>query len=461
VTIQTVSTLPRIAIVGRPNVGKSTLTNRLCGSRVSIVEPTEGVTRDRVVVRARIPTSEWGERTVEVVDTGGIGIVDRDDLGQVVEEQVRVALSTADLVLFVVDSRGGVTPLDREVATRLRSAAMKDKPIILVVNKVESDALEWDVDEFRTFGIGGEPFAISAQNGTGLEPLFERIAELLPPPGPAEAEPAAGVKPPLKIAIVGRRNAGKSTLTNAFAREDRVIVSEIPGTTRDAVDVIVERDGETTVLIDTAGVRKKARMEDAVEFFSDARSHKAIRRADVCILLFDAQRPLSSIEKRLARYVLDHHKVVVLAANKWDLVDNAGPEDFREYLDGQLPGLSYAPVSFLSAKTGRGVVETFRLCRELYEQASTRTTTGELNRVLERALQARSPSSKGHRVRVKYATQAEVCPPTFVLFVNDKRLVGKNYLRYLENRIREELPFPEVPIRIILRDNAPTEEEKR
>ena len=445
-----VATLPRIAIVGRPNVGKSTLTNRLCGSRVSIVEPTEGVTRDRVTVRARLNT-EWGPREVEVIDTGGIGIVDRDDLGPVVEEQVATALRTADLVLFLVDARAGLTPLDREVAERLRAVEI---PVLLLCNKVESSSLEWEVDAFRSLGVGGEPLALSAQNGQGVARLIERMVELLPPP--AAAAPAEA--PSLKVAVVGRRNAGKSTLVNAFAREERVIVSEVPGTTRDAVDVLVERDGQTTVLIDTAGVRKKARMSDAVEFYSDARSHKAIRRADACVLLFDATRPISAIEKRLARYVVDHHRLVVLGANKWDLVDQAEPEDFREYLDRELSGLTWAPISFLSAKTGRGVTETFELCRELHAQASQRVGTGELNRVLERALAARSPSSKGHRVRIRYATQADVAPPTFVLFVNDRRLVGKAYLRYLQNRIRSELPFPEVPIRIVLRDNAPPDE---
>jgi GTP-binding protein len=444
--------LPRIAIVGRPNVGKSTLANRISRSRVSIVEPTEGVTRDRVAVRARLEAEGFDPREVEVVDTGGIGIVDRDDLGPVVEEQVRIAVETADVVLFLVDARAGVTPLDREVARRLRGAA---RPVLLVVNKVENDALSWEIDAFRGLGVGGEPFAISAQNGTGLEPLYVRVAELLPSPGPA-GPPAAE---PIKIAVVGRRNAGKSTLVNAFAREERMIVSERPGTTRDAIDVVVERDGETAVLIDTAGVRKKSRMEDAVEFYSDARSHKAIRRADVSVLLFDATRPISSIEKRLARYVLDHHKPVVLAANKWDLVQDRAPEDFRGYLDSELSGLSFAPKSFLSAKQGRGVVETFALCRELHAEAGGRVSTGELNRVLERALAARSPSSKGQRVRIKYATQAGVHPPTFVLFVNDKALIGKAYLRYLENRIREELPFTEVPIRIVLRDSTPPAEE--
>ena len=438
---------PRIVIVGRPNVGKSTLLNRLCGSRVSIVEPTEGVTRDRVSVLTRIDTP-WGPRPVEVVDTGGVGIVDRDDLGPHVEEQVRVALLSADVVLFLVDARSGLTPLDQEVARRLRGV---EKPIVLVCNKVEGERLAWEVESFRALGVGGEPVPISAQNGDGVAALVERVATLLPAPAADERAPT----PALRIAVVGRRNAGKSTFVNAIAREERAIVSEQPGTTRDALDVVVEREGETIVLIDTAGVRKRKSHEDAVEFFSDARSHKAIRRADVVLLLFDATAPLSSIEKRLARYVTDHYKTVLLGANKWDLVAARGdvtPEDYRDYLAQQLPGLTHAPVVFLSAKTGLMVPQTIALARELHRSASRRVTTGELNRVLERALEARSPSSKGHRVRIQYATQAEVAPPTFVLFVNDKRLIGKDYLRYLENRIREELPFAEVPIHIVLRD---------
>ena len=436
--------VPRIAIVGRPNVGKSTLLNRLYGGRISIVEPTEGVTRDRVSVHVTLPT-RWGPRPAEVIDTGGVGIVDRDDLGPHVEEQIRAALVAADLVLFVVDARGGVTPLDREVAERLRGF---ERPVLLVVNKVEGAAQDWEVDAFRRLGVGGEPLAISAQNGNGVQDLCETIGDLLPAPSGEEEPP----KPSLRFAIIGRRNAGKSTLLNALAREERVIVSEVPGTTRDALDVVIERDGETFVVIDTAGVRKKKSHEDAVEFFSDARSHKAIRRADVVFLLFDATRSLSAIEKKLARYVKDHYKVVVLGANKWDLVEGLEPEDFSAYLAQELPGLSYAPVSFLSAKDGTNVAETFALGRELYEDASRRVGTGELNRVLEDALQARSPSRKGHLVRVKYATQADVCPPTFVLFVNDKKLIGKDYLRYLENRLREGLGFEEVPIQLVLRD---------
>ena len=450
-------TLRRIAIIGRPNVGKSTLANRMCGSRVSIVEPTEGVTRDRIAIPATLRTS-FGERAIEIIDTGGIGVVDRDDLGPHVEEQVRAALMAADLVLFMVDARTGVTPLDREVAGRLRGI---EQPVLLVCNKAEGERNQWEVDSFRQLGVGSEPLAISAQNGEGLEDFYERIFESLPAPEPEESVGAQS-SPVMKLAVVGRRNAGKSTLINYLAREDRVIVSEIPGTTRDAVDVLIERDGKPFTLIDTAGVRRKKSMADAVEFYSDARSHKAIRRADVVLLLFDATEKLSSLEKKLARYVTDHYKPVILGANKWDLAEGFQPSDFEEYLAQELPGLSYAPVSFLSAKTGFQVPATFDLALELFEQSKLRVGTGELNRVLQRALEARSPSSRGHRVRILYATQADRTPPTFVLFVNDRRLIGKNYLRYLENRLRKDLPFEDVPVHIVLRDRAtvPTDDSR-
>jgi len=437
--------LPKVAIVGRPNVGKSTLLNRLCGSRVAIVEPTAGVTRDRVSVPARLRGS-FGERWIEVIDTGGVGVVDRDDLGPHVEEQIRAALGVAELILLVVDVRDGVTPLDQEVANRLRGAEV---PVLLVVNKAEGRRLEWDVDVFRGLGVGDGPFAVSAQNGEGIHDLCEAVLERLP--GAPEEDP--GSKPSMRIAVVGRRNAGKSTLINRLAREERMIVSEVPGTTRDSVDVVFERDGERFVAIDTAGVRKKAKHEDAIEFFSEARSHRAVRRADVVVLLIDVTRRVSALEKGLAKYATDHYKPLVLAANKWDLVDQGrSPEEFREYLDAHLPGLAHAPIAFLSALEGGNVEETLGLCRELFEQARQRVDTSELNRVLERALEARSPSKKGYRVRIKYATQAEVAPPTFVLFVNDKRLIGKDYLRYLTNCLRNDLPFPEVPLRLVLRD---------
>jgi len=437
--------LPRVAIVGRPNVGKSTLLNRMCGSRVAIVEPTAGVTRDRVSVPSRI-MGAFGTRWVEVIDTGGIGVVDRDDLGPLVEAQISTALASADLVLFLVDVRDGITPLDREAAKLLR---LSELPVLLVVNKTEGRTLEWDVDSFRALGVESEPMPISAQNGGGLTDLYERIIEHLPE---APEENASAV-PVMKFAVVGRRNAGKSTLINKLAREDRMIVSEIPGTTRDSVDVIFERDGKTFVAIDTAGVRKRSKLEDAIEFYSEARSRKTIRRADVVVLLFDVTQKLSATEKNLARYIIDHHKPVILAANKWDLVRDLSPDDFQAYIAQELSGLTFAPVVFLSSKEGRNVDAMLTLANELFEQGKQRVSTGELNRVLEKALQARAPSSRGYRVRLRYATQAEVSPPTFVLFVNDKRFVGKDYLRYLQNRIREELPFKEVPVRIVLRDD--------
>lgn len=444
--------LPRVAIVGRPNVGKSTLLNRMCGSMVSIVEPTAGVTRDRIAVPARLfrgAEQHW----VEVIDTGGVGIVDRDDLGPRVTEQIENALAVAELVLFVVDVRDGLTPLDRTVANLLRSV---DLPVLLVANKAEAEVYRLGADEFRALGVGEGPFTISAQNGEGLEPLYRRIVELLPASAFSDSPI---LEPAMKLAVVGRRNAGKSTLINRLAREERVIVSEVPGTTRDAVDVIFERDGRNFVAIDTAGVRKRSSVADAVEFYSDARSHKSIRRADVVVLLFDVTERFSAIEKRLARYVVDHYKPVVLAANKWDMAKGFEPEQFREYISDQLPGIAYAPIAFLSALTGQGVERTLSVAEELFVQSRRRVGTGELNRVLHKALEARSPSSSGYRTRIRYATQAEVTPPTFVLFVNDRKLFGKDYLRYLANRLREELEFGEIPIRLVLRSSsdAPTD----
>jgi GTP-binding protein len=346
----------------------------------------------------------------------------------------------------VVDVRDGITPLDQEVARRLRSV---DLPVILVANKAEGERYSWDVDSFRRLGFGEGPFAISAQNAEGLGPLYDRIVELIP----RWVEECPADTAVMKLAVVGRRNAGKSTLINRLAREERMIVSEIPGTTRDAVDVIFERDGKRFIAIDTAGVRKRNKIQDAIEFYSEARSRKSIRRADVVLLLFDVTQKITAIDKNLARYVVDHHKPVILGANKWDQVKGRSPSEWSEYLASELPGINYAPVNFLSAKDGWRVDETLTLASEMFEQASQRIATSELNRVVKRALEARSPSATGYRVRVRYATQTDILPPTFVLFVNDKRLLGKDYVRYLENRLRKELPFNEVPLRLVLRDS--------
>jgi GTP-binding protein len=412
------------------------------------------VTRDRVAVPARLSTQD-GERWVEVIDTGGIGIVDRHDLGAVVEAQVQRAVQDADVILFVVDVRDGVTPLDGEVARRLRASSV---PVLLVCNKVEGTALEWDVPAFEALGVGEGPFAISAQNGTGLGPLYERIGALLPPLEAGEEHAPAPPPPVMKLGVVGQRNAGKSTLINALAGEERMIVSEIPGTTRDAVDVRFERGGRTFVAIDTAGVQKKSRISDAIEFYSDARSYKTIRRADVVVLLFDVEKELSQVDKKLARYVADHYKPVVLGANKWDLIRDHQQREFVEYIRAEMPGVAFAPIVFLSAKTGHGVGRLLETAERLWQDVHERVPTGELNRVLERATEARSPTKDGHRVRIYYATQAETVPPTLVLFVNDKRLLGKDYLRYLTNRLRAERLFEHVPVHIEVRDKQQQKE---
>jgi GTP-binding protein len=256
----------------------------------------------------------------------------------------------------------------------------------------------------------------------------------------------------MKLAIVGQRNAGKSTLINQLAGEDRMIVSEIPGTTRDAVDVMFERDGRKFVAIDTAGVKRKRAISDAIEFYADARSYKQIRRADVVVLMFDLSKELSVIDKQLARYAIDHYKPLILAGNKWDLVSEAERDEFRTYVRAELLGLDFAPLVFLTATTGQGLSPLIRQAIELFDQSRMRVPTGELNRILKDATTARSPSSDGHRIKILYATQAEAAPPTFIVFVNDKKLIGKDYVRYLTNRLRQDLPFKEVPLHIVLRD---------
>ncbi|RME72311.1 MAG: ribosome biogenesis GTPase Der [Planctomycetota bacterium] len=441
---------PVVAIVGRPNVGKSTLFNALSRRRIAIVEPTAGVTRDRVATEVQI-----GARTVELIDTGGIGIVDDQKLADEVERQIETAMACADALLFVVDVRAGLTPFDREIAVRLRKLG---KPIVLVANKVDSEKQEPLAHEFRQLGLG-EPVLVCARQGHGREALAEALLPLLPS-DEALAEAQAAEPPVMKIAIVGKRNAGKSTFVNALCREPRMIVSDIPGTTRDAVDCRFERDGEVFVAIDTAGMRKKKSVEDAVEFFSHVRTEQAIRRADVVLLVLDVTKDVSQVDKALADMIVRHAKPCVIVGNKWDLAEGRmTTEAFDEYMQKKLPGLHFCPVVFTQAIRGRGVGQVLRTARELYRQARVRVGTGELNRVIRQAVEQVRPRAKRPRPglkhvrpRIYYAAQIDVAPPTIALVVNKPELLSDWYQRYLINRLREHFPFAEVPLRLVLRE---------
>lgn len=431
--------LPVVVIVGRPNVGKSSLLNTLARERISIVDARAGVTRDRVSA-----VIEHNDRYLEIVDTGGVGIVDDDHLEAHVEGQIQYAVNHADAVLFLVDVRDGLTALDRRVGELLRRL---ETPVVLVANKVDADQHKPEAAEFIRLGYG-EPLCISALHALGREALLDCLDQLLGPDSGESPE-----TPVMKLAIVGKRNAGKSTLVNALAGEQRMIVSETPGTTRDAVDVHFEKDGQAFIAIDTAGVRKKKRMDD-IAFYSYTRALQSIRRADVVMHLIDATVPVSDADVKLAAAVQAEYKPVVLVINKWDLAqDRTRAEAYDTYLAQVLPAFDYAPVTIVTAKTGKNVDAAVDVARSLHKQAHTRVTTGKLNAALETILAARGPSPKrGTKPpKIFYATQAAVAPPTVVFFCNNPGLVTDNYRRFMENRLREILPFREVPIRLLFR----------
>ncbi len=435
---------PAVAIVGRANVGKSTLFNRLARRRLAIVDPTPGVTRDRLTA---VITHEG--RRFEIIDTGGVGTPDEEALRRDVAEQVELALRRADVVVFVVDVRAGPLPLDEGLARRLRAL---EKPLVLAANKADTDRLAGEAREFFALGLG-EPLAVSATEGLGRGELLDRIVEVLPETAVPEAEEE------FAIAIVGRRNVGKSTFVNQLAREERVIVSEVPGTTRDAIDVRFEVAGRRYLAIDTAGLRRRGKVADSVEFYSISRTRRAIRRADVVLLLLDITQPVGRLEKQLAASIQEHYKPVVLALNKWDLAEAYEPRQFTDYLTKALPGLSYAPVALVSAKEGVGILDTLGLARDLYRQASTRVTTGQLNRMVESAVRIRGPHRRARRPpKVLYATQVAVRPPTLVLFVNNPTVFDAAFTRFLVNYLRKHLPLSEVPIKLIYRRRRRREE---
>jgi GTP-binding protein len=447
--------LPKVVIVGRPNVGKSSLFNWLAGRKIAIVDHMAGVTRDRVGTLVQLG-DEVEPRFVELIDTGGIGMVDRDDLSGDVERQIDAGMNEADLILFVVDIRDGVMPLDEEVAQRLRYLKT---PVILVMNKADYPGLDDRGAEFYKLGRG-KPVPVSAQQNRNKNTLLRWIDRMLP-----QADTAPPADAVMKIAVVGRPNTGKSTLINTLARAERMIVSERPGTTRDSVDVRFELDGLPFLAIDTAGVKRKSRIREGLDFYSVHRAERSIRRADVVLLFLDPTQGISRLDKQLADYVAQQHKPCIFAVNKWDLMVN-GPDDssqgslnrFAMLIQHSFRTMSYMPIAFITAKTGKNVKAMLNLAQSLYKQALRRVGTGTLNRVLREAVEAHPPASRENRTpRIYYATQVDVAPPTIVLFVNSARLFDATYQRYLLNVFREKLPFRDIPIKLYLRSRKQEE----
>ena len=432
--------LPIVAIVGRPNTGKSSLFNWLAGRRISIVDPTAGVTRDRITT-----VIEVGERHCELIDTGGMGIQDKDNLTADIERQIEVALEAATVILFLVDVRDGMVPLDQEVADRLRPL---HKPVVFVANKADTENLATHSSDF--FGLGyGEPLCVSVDQKLGKHELLDAILEKLPP-DQGDAPPGETA---LKLAIVGRRNVGKSTFINSLAEAERVIVSEVAGTTRDSIDVRFERDGKTFLAIDTAGVQKKTSFASGIDFYSSHRAERSIRRADVVLHFFDARHRIGRVDKQLAGYILENQKPAIFVVNKWDLVKTKLPtEKMGSYIRTVFSMLEHVPIAFITAKKGKNTLRLLQLAIQLYKQAGTRVNTGDLNRVIRAAVEANAPPMRTSKTpKLFYATQIGVYPPTIVLFTNGPELFEDTYLRYLTKVLRDHFAFSEVAIKLILR----------
>lgn len=435
--------VPRVAIVGRPNVGKSSLFNWLAGRRIAIVEPTAGVTRDRVSSLIPLGTGD-AARYVELIDTGGMGIQDVDNLTEDVERQITVAMDEAHLILFVVDARTGPVPLDEVVAERLRGVA---KPVLCVVNKCDTPHLETQSAEFYRWGFD-KLVLVSALQHRGKQELLKEILRRVP----EEVGEPPKVEVDMKLAIVGRRNTGKSTFINALAQSERMIVSEVAGTTRDSVDVRFERDGKAFIAIDTAGVRRKLSVKTDIDYYSVARAERSIRRADVVLLFFDAAKAVSKVDKQLADYILNEHKPAIFVVNKWDLLKPRPTGEFGDYLRAVFPSLDYVPIAFITAKDGRNVHAVLNLAQHLQKQLNARVGTGDLNRVLKHALEQQAPPLRqNRRPKIYYATQVGSNPPTIVLMTNGPELFDDPYRRFLLKMFRDHLPFREVPIKLYLR----------
>lgn len=436
---------PIVAIVGRPNVGKSSLFNRIAGGRIAIVEDMPGVTRDRLYQDA-----EWQGREFTLVDTGGLDFAE-DVITSQIRKQAELAIAEADAVLFVVDARQGITTIDEEVAKTLRKT---DKPVLLVANKVEHfDKIPYY--EFYALGLG-EPIPVSAAEGLNTGDLLDALVNILPQP---EEDPY----PPdtIRIAVIGRPNVGKSSLVNAILGEERVIVSNIPGTTRDAIDSPFERNGKNYVIVDTAGMRRRNRIDLPAERYSVVRALRAVERSDVALMVFDATEGIAEQDKKIVGYAHDQGKAIILVMNKWDLIekDDKTMHKFEQKIKEELAFLPYVPTIFVSALTKQRLPKILELVDFVADEASKRVATADLNNLIRDAVQATPPPADKHRrLKIFYATQGGVKPPTFILFINDPELMHFSYRRYLENKIRQTYGFEGTPIRIFLRQREARDE---
>jgi GTP-binding protein len=430
---------PIVALVGRPNVGKSTLFNRLVGAQVAVVHETPGTTRDRLY-----GTVDWRGRSIALVDTGGIGLDESGELQQSILDQAQAAMHEADVIVFLTDARSGPLPSDVEIANQLRRSS---KPVILVANKADNRADQLRAADMFELGLD-EPVIISSTQGTGTGDLLDRVVDALPPP--AVEDDDADV---ISVAIVGRPNVGKSSLLNAIVGEQRVIVNPMPGTTRDAIDTPFERDGRQFILIDTAGIRRRGRIERGIETYSVLRAMRAAERADIAILVVDADAGIAAQDAHVAGYAHDAAKGIVIAVNKWDLIERA-PDAGARYLASTrraLGFLDYAPVLFVSAKSGLNVGRLLDRVVEVHEQRGRRIPTAQFNEFIRGAAAAHPLTDRGRALKILYATQASTHPPTFVLFVNDPTMVHFSYRRYLENQIRRQFGFDGSGIKLIFR----------
>ena len=431
-------TRPIVAIVGRPNVGKSTLFNRLAGERLSIIEDEPGTTRDRLYADIA-----WKESAFTIVDTGGLLLNPPSDIVQMVKSQVAVAIEEADAIIFLVDVLDGVTPVDKDLAEVFRRSG---KRLLLVANKADNEKRCYEAAQFYELVLG-DPLPVSAYHDLGIAELLDRVVESLPHLPPEEE---VGI---MKVAIVGRPNVGKSMLLNAILGKERAIVAETPGTTRDAIDTIFEHSGERMMLIDTAGIRRRGRVEVGIERYSVARALRAISRADVALLLTEATEPVTAQDTHIAGYIRQAYKGMLLVVNKWDLVsDTADRRQYTRVVRDRLRFMPYVPILYTSAKFGEGVSDVLNVAREIFEKRKKRVPTALVNSVVRDAVASHAPPAvAGKKLKILYATQAETSPPTFVFSVNDNALLHFSYQRYLENELRRSFGFEGTPLRMVFK----------